>query len=239
MTCPNALDDGAYVLGALTPADRAGFESHLGNCPICRESVASLAVLPGLLGRLGGDVPTFLNLDGSETVSPALLPRILAAASGERRRARRIRRFRATAALLAAACMAALVGFGVHLIDQRGDGTPVIVQPTNQLTFTAMQPLGTNLNVTGQVGLADTAAGTRVEMHCQYAVHNDGMEHRPWPVFLVVVPLVGDPEQIGVWMAEGGQSLEVTGMTRYHPDAIASVELRRRDGEALLRWSPA
>src|ERR1700738_1996068 len=50
MTCEFTFDDGAYVLGALSPAERAAFERHLPGCASCRESVADLAVLPGLLG---------------------------------------------------------------------------------------------------------------------------------------------------------------------------------------------
>ena len=40
------------MLGALAPAERADYERHLAGCAACRESVAELAVLPGLLGRL-------------------------------------------------------------------------------------------------------------------------------------------------------------------------------------------
>ncbi|MER6596669.1 zf-HC2 domain-containing protein, partial [Micromonospora purpureochromogenes] len=50
--CEFAHDDGAYVLGALAPADRAAYERHLAGCAACREAVAEIAVLPGLLGRL-------------------------------------------------------------------------------------------------------------------------------------------------------------------------------------------
>jgi anti-sigma factor RsiW len=52
MTCDYALDDGAYVLGALSPAERGEYERHLATCTECRGSVATLAVLPGLLARL-------------------------------------------------------------------------------------------------------------------------------------------------------------------------------------------
>ncbi|MCM3884277.1 anti-sigma factor [Frankia sp. R82] len=43
---------GAYVLGALEPADRAAVANHLAGCADCRAELASLAGLPGLLGRL-------------------------------------------------------------------------------------------------------------------------------------------------------------------------------------------
>ena len=52
MRCEHEHDDGAYVLGALSPAERAAYERHLATCSFCREAVADIAVLPGLLGRL-------------------------------------------------------------------------------------------------------------------------------------------------------------------------------------------
>ena len=46
------FDDGAYVLGALSPAERHAFEEHVGDCGKCRDNLASLAGLPGLLARV-------------------------------------------------------------------------------------------------------------------------------------------------------------------------------------------
>lgn len=46
---------GGYVLGALSSDDRERFEAHLADCASCREEIASLAVLPGLLSRAGAD----------------------------------------------------------------------------------------------------------------------------------------------------------------------------------------
>ena len=41
--------DAAYVLGALSPADRQAYERHLRDCQECQDSVQRLAGLPGLL----------------------------------------------------------------------------------------------------------------------------------------------------------------------------------------------
>jgi|GEM_PF-4992781 len=41
-----------YVLGALSPAERHAFEEHLSQCHPCRDDLASVAGLPGLLARL-------------------------------------------------------------------------------------------------------------------------------------------------------------------------------------------
>ena len=43
---------GVYVLGAISPADRARVSRHLASCPRCRDEVAGLAGLPALLGKV-------------------------------------------------------------------------------------------------------------------------------------------------------------------------------------------
>jgi anti-sigma factor RsiW len=43
---------GAYVLGAIDPAERAVVDRHIATCPACRDELAGLAGLPALLGRL-------------------------------------------------------------------------------------------------------------------------------------------------------------------------------------------
>jgi predicted lipoprotein with Yx(FWY)xxD motif len=42
---------GVYVIGAIAPEDRAVVVRHLAACEPCREELAGLAGLPGLLGR--------------------------------------------------------------------------------------------------------------------------------------------------------------------------------------------
>ena len=51
MSCEFAHDDGAYVLGALSPAERLAFERHLAAAPSA-PARSELAGLPGLLGRV-------------------------------------------------------------------------------------------------------------------------------------------------------------------------------------------
>jgi hypothetical protein len=43
---------GVYLLGAIGPADRSAVSSHLAGCADCREVLARLAGLPGLLGNV-------------------------------------------------------------------------------------------------------------------------------------------------------------------------------------------
>jgi anti-sigma factor RsiW len=43
---------GVYLLGAISPADRSAVGRHLAGCAGCREELARLAGLPGLLGTV-------------------------------------------------------------------------------------------------------------------------------------------------------------------------------------------
>ena len=46
MSCPHEHDAAAYVLGALSVAERLDFERHLDTCDECSRSVRSFAGLP-------------------------------------------------------------------------------------------------------------------------------------------------------------------------------------------------
>jgi hypothetical protein len=46
------LELGVYVLNAIAPADRRALELHLAQCAGCRQELAGLAALPGLLGTV-------------------------------------------------------------------------------------------------------------------------------------------------------------------------------------------
>ena len=59
----------AYVLGALTPAERTFFEAHLANCALCAAEVRSFAPV---VGELAMTIP-------GEAPSPAVRDRLLAA----------------------------------------------------------------------------------------------------------------------------------------------------------------
>lgn len=52
MTCPHTMTLGVYLLGALEPAERSEFESHLAYCDICRGELVRLSPLPGLLNQI-------------------------------------------------------------------------------------------------------------------------------------------------------------------------------------------
>lgn len=60
-----AMWDAAYVLGALSCAERREFEAHLGICASCRAAVAELSDLPPLLRVLDVDEARAIGVGGT------------------------------------------------------------------------------------------------------------------------------------------------------------------------------
>jgi hypothetical protein len=228
-TCRFAFEDGVYILGALAPADRADYERHLPACQSCRQSVAGLAVLPGLLGRLDAERAM---AEVHEVQAPAsLLPRVLLAASTRRRSERLRRRWYAVAAGVVAASLATVVGVGVHMADRNA-------QVATPAAMTSMWPPSTcdALPVSAEIGLVPIPVGTRVEMRCRYS---ESDETNQWTVRLVVYPRAGvGMEQLGSWVATSGQEVEVHGVTHLTPSQIDRVELQTESFRTLLVWQP-
>lgn len=46
---------GVYLVGAIGPGDRARVKGHLASCERCRNELAGLAGLPGMLRRIAAD----------------------------------------------------------------------------------------------------------------------------------------------------------------------------------------
>lgn len=221
MICQFLYEDGAYILGALSPAERADYERHLPSCDQCRQSVATLAVLPGLLGRLDPDTAT-----PPFTAPPTLLPRLLAAAARSRRHERRRRVWGSVAVTAAAAMIAVVVGVGVHIADQR--------PTTKQVAMTDMRPVNQRIPIDAEIGLSPAEGGTWVAMRCRYEQGYGGA----WQVRLIVFARSGASEQVGSWMAEAGQEVSLTTLSHLRPDDIARVELQGADHNTLLWWTP-
>ncbi|MEU7612289.1 zf-HC2 domain-containing protein [Micromonospora sp. NPDC049204] len=234
--CEFAHDDGAYVLGALAPAERAAYERHLGGCASCREAVAEIAVLPGLLGRLD---PVGLE----QILPPPAPPRVPALLEEARRRRRRERatdRRRFALTTLAAAGLAVLVGVGTAVVLPRPASTPgpPVAQgstPAPQVSMVAMRPVASTGPVHADIGLIGTKWGTRVTMHCGYDARTS--YGKAYPFRLVAHGPNGSSEQIGSWLAAPGDDLSFSGLTRFTDAELVSVELQRSDGTPLLTYA--
>ncbi|MDG4803448.1 zf-HC2 domain-containing protein [Micromonospora sp. WMMD980] len=224
-TCEFAHDDGAYVLGALAPADRVAYERHLAGCAQCREAVAEIAVLPGLLGRLDpAGLEQFLEVGPEASRVPALLD----AARERRRRDRSRSRRRYALTALAAAALAVLAGVGVAVV--RPPAEPAI----RPVALTSMRPVAGTAPVHAEVGLTETPWGTEVTMHCGYdrrAGHREAYTFR-----LVAHGPDGATEQIGSWLAAPGDDLRFSGVTRFTRGELVRLELLRGNETPILAY---
>lgn len=223
MRCDYAYDSGAYVLGALTPADRADYERHLAGCPDCREAVGDVAVLPGLLGRLD---PAGLEQIASAPSSESRMPELLSAVSDARHRERVSRRWRTAGSVLAAACLALFVGLGAGILRDSGPAA------APRIELASMQSVAANVPVTAEIGLTTTEWGTEVTMHCAYP---DASGHE-YTYRLYAFDSEGDKEQIGSWAAGPGADVTFTGMTSYAGGELAKIALTKKDGTPLLEY---
>ena len=221
-----SLYDAAYVLGALSPADRSEFEDHLKVCAACASSVGELAGLPGLMSRVSIDQITA----APEPVPETLLPSLARAVRRERGR----RRLFVGTAAAAATCLIA-VG-GVAITRQDGPARPPVTASTSSgtanLAFTAVVPSP----VTASARLVDMAWGTRIDMTCAYRSQGLYLTSAV-PYAMVVVDRHGTAEQVATWKALPNHELTVMGASSRTRADIAAVEIRTMQGRTILRLS--
>lgn len=111
---------GAYALGDLPPAERAGLEAHLEGCAECRAEAASLESVAQLLPL--ADPERFSS--PAPQPAPDLGRRVAAAIGGEQRLRERRRRWRFGGFALAATAAAA-AALALFVFPSGGGGDPV------------------------------------------------------------------------------------------------------------------
>lgn len=223
-----ALYDAAYVLGALSPADRAEFEEHLKGCEACSTSVGELAGLPGLMSKMSVE-----QLTAEAEVPPeTLLPSLARAVRRERLR----RRLAVGAAAVAAACLVAVGAVALNGPDS--PARPPVPSPSStppgsaNLALSAVVPS----RVTASARLVDMAWGTRIDLTCAYNTE----EYSPGggaSYALVVIDRKGATQQVATWKALPDREVTVMGASSLTRQNIAAVEVRTLSGQALLRLS--
>ena len=212
VSCDSAA---AYVLGALPATERVSFEEHLAVCPDCRQTVAELAGIPGLLSRVSPD-----DLADPLPVPDTLVPRLLRAVR------RSARRRRVVVGLLgAAAVVLAIVGTAV--VVQQGDDGPASPR------MTAMTPV-VDSPVTATAALVARPWGTEVSMECRYADSSEWSR----PYDLVAVDDDGTSYDLATWVVGPGRTATISGSVPVRPEHIDRLEIRLTDGQPLLRLEP-
>jgi hypothetical protein len=217
--CDFAHDDAAYVLGALTPAERLAFERHLATCAECTESVQLVAGMPGLLGRL-----MLSDVESAPEPPPVtLLPHLLE----DVRRQQRRRRW--TIGLAAAAAVVAVVATTTVVVVAVDDAPPATA--TAQVMTQVDQD-----RIDAEVSLTAVAWGTRVDLTCSYDAAGAGYQQdAPPPTYSLVVRAEdGTVEQVATWKALPGKTMHLTGATALDADRITAVEVLTSDGRAVL-----
>ncbi|KRF36093.1 anti-sigma factor family protein [Nocardioides sp. Soil805] len=233
MTCSFAHDDGAYVLGALSPLERLAYEKHLATCEDCGRSVRALAGLPGLLDRVDA---TVLEHPVDHPPLPATL---LPALTREVGRGRRRRTFAIAGLAAAAATVAAL---SIPMVANLTDGDAPASTPGAGSTAApggvetrAMVPQG-DVPVVATLGLERVAWGTRLLLTCTY--EPSSVEYGlPAEVdyLLFVRTRGGRTEQVGSWRSVSGTTMQVPAATSVVRSDIRSVEVRTTSGLVVLR----
>jgi hypothetical protein len=240
MRCEYAHDDGAYVLGALSPSERAAYERHMSDCAACREAVAEIAVLPGLLGRLDpvaaqqllGQTDTPAEPDEeSASRGEARVISLVQAAAKVRRRERIGRRLRYAGTGLVAACLALVVALGIGAL--RGNGTPsgpsVAESPSLHPMVEAVP--GTRAPVEAAVALVPHKWGTEIKMRCSYR-ETGGAD--AWTFKMFAYGPDHTKEQLSSWVAGPGDSLDLPMQTRFMTGQLIRLEITRADETPLL-----
>ena len=241
-TCGHDHEDGAYVLGALSPEDRVAFERHLPGCPECAQSVREMAGLPGLLARVPIEIldPDKLPTPVPDTLLPALVRRV--------RRSQR-RRTWITTGLVAAAAAIAIGAAGIATLGGDDDGstagpgvtsapTAPSTTPTAGPTTAApvlMTPVGSE-PISGWLSLTQVGWGTRLDLECSYAAESDDYRDPSWSTYTMVVHTAdGGTEQVASWKAVPGKTMRLSAATASDADDITDVEVRTAAGDTVLR----
>ncbi len=223
---PFAHFDGAYVLGALSEAERAEFEEHLATCPACTERVREVAPLPALLASVPADAyaDAFAGDSAGDSADEpppeTLLPMLLARVRAERRR-----RHRLTLGLsgLAAACLVAVAVVAWPSADNPTSGTG----PAHPQAMSAV----ITSPVEATAALTDAAWGTRIQLSCHYdTAYAAGGEYQ-----LVVVDKQDHPHVAGSWKVLPGRVTNFTGGTDLPRDQISKVQITLPNSQPVLQ----
>ena len=223
--------DAAFVLGALTPADRRRYERHVEDCARCRTAVGEVSGLPGLLA--GVPLAQIAGATAGDDAGPDLaggppadlLPRLSAAVT--RRRRHRVRR-----AVAGGLVAAAVVALAVVVFRPFGDTAPAPSRAAVTLPLRAVTPNPLAVDVS----LVSEPWGTRVDLDCRFA--GDGGNAGPdrdYDYALYLTNRAGVTMAGPTWTYGPDTSAEPVGTSKWPVDQIATVEVRGGDGTVLLR----
>jgi anti-sigma-K factor RskA len=206
---------GAYVVGALDPAERREVERHLEGCRECTDELARLSPLPGLLGRVSEQ-----EARADLLVPPAdLLDGVIRRLTSQERRLRaQVRRWRVAAA---AACVVALVAVVMA-------AAPWDTGPDRLVVVSGPPPTATA--ATGEVAAIAWEWGTTVELQAADLPRRDRYE-------LWAVADDGRRERAGTWGTTASGAARVRGASSIPRRDLARIEVTDPQGRVLLEFA--
>ncbi len=230
--------DAAYLLDALSPAERADFEAHLAGCDACR---ARLAELTPVLTHLYGTDEALLDDATPEGIADlaipdTVLPSLLSAAGRARRRQRVL------VGGLSGVAAASLVGV-VILASTLNAGSLPTAGPSGRLVPTSASTGGgvavarpmTALSptpVTAEVALQRTDWGTEIDLTCWYRA--SASAQAGYDYTLTVRGTDGTTHQLGTWRLDPGHAVRFTSGTALTIDQISAIDIIDGYGSRLL-----
>ncbi|MBW4040861.1 MAG: hypothetical protein HIU86_01865 [Acidobacteria bacterium] len=213
--------DGAYVLGALEPAERRRYEEHLSECSTCSRSVRELAGVPGILGVLDQEEALALR-DLPDDASVRAGAHVPDRAAGVARRVRlHRRRIRVTSALVLVVVLA---------IGSIGGWSVLHALQTAARSVTASRTLrpvdGSHLSA--HLTLTPVGWGTRLDWSCDYAAAaaTKRSSYATASYSLVVHTDTGTTTTVATWTSDEGEAKGLVAATAIPADAIASIDIR-------------
>lgn len=213
-TCIQTVSLGAFVLGALDPAERAAFEAHLAGCAACQAELVRLAPLPGLLHQVSPedflDEPEELRTPEGDPIEP---PLPVGAPPTRRRRYWLV---------AAAAVLALLIGVAGVLGYQAL--TSPAPQAAQSVTWSAQDPVS---GMHADAQLIDHAWGTEVRLRL-----DESPEGKPCK--LVVRDRNGDREVAGWWSSHYRMQDVIPGSTSMGISDISRLQIVTDDDKVLV-----
>jgi len=247
--------DAAYVLGALSPADRREFEEHLASCSACQAAISELAAIPGLLAQVSPADAAMLSMavdnqaGHGESVTPiggeaglvdtgvleaelvdagppsSLLPKMIKEAARARRR-----RILVAVAGIAAAVIVVISGVAIA-----SGLIPLRPESPHRVAFSQVVPSA----ITAVADVIPGTDGTQIKVECVYAEVDDprpGGGHETYSI--IVVDRAGRATEIKEWPATPNKLMRPSGMTPLQMSQIADLEIRESNSDEVLLRAP-
>lgn len=215
----------AEALGALSDDHRAVIvRAYYGGRNTAELAAELLAAMPGLLARARAGVEDLGDPGAGEDFAADAGPAADLVDLVTRRREKQRRTFRRRVVLgVSAAVVVLAAAVAVPVLVTRPPAATVALAPVTNSTMTAV------------ADLSAVAWGTSISVECQYPAGEAwGGEDGLWRYALVVTDEAGRATELSTWQAVPGKTVQFDAATAVSLDQIASLEVRKADGQTIL-----